>query len=55
VARTEENRNAYRVLMGKPANNRPLGRYIRRWKDNIKSEFKRKTIGRRGMDSSGSG
>jgi hypothetical protein len=33
VARMEE-RNAYRILVGKPEGKRPLGR--RRWVDNIK-------------------
>jgi hypothetical protein len=32
----EEKRNAYRVLMGKPEGNGPLGRPRRRWEDNIK-------------------
>jgi hypothetical protein len=31
-----ENRNAYRILVGKPEGRRPLGRPIRRWVDNIK-------------------
>jgi hypothetical protein len=31
----EEKRNAYRVLMGNPEGNRPLGRPIFRWEDNI--------------------
>jgi hypothetical protein len=30
VARMEEKRNAYRVLVGKPEGNRPLGRPRRR-------------------------
>jgi hypothetical protein len=30
VARMDENRNAYRILMGKPEGNRPLGRLRRR-------------------------
>ena len=36
VARTEQSRNAYRVLVGKPEGNRSLGRPRRRWEDNIK-------------------
>jgi hypothetical protein len=28
--------NVYRVLVGKPEGNRPLGRPTRRWEDNIK-------------------
>jgi hypothetical protein len=30
-----ENRNAYRLLVGKPQRRRPLGRPRRRWVDNI--------------------
>jgi hypothetical protein len=30
-----EMRNAYRILVGKPEGNRPLGRPRRRWVDNI--------------------
>jgi len=35
VARTGEERGAYRVLVGKPEGKRPLGRPRRRWVDNI--------------------
>ena len=35
----EQCRKAYRVLMGKPASKRPLGRPRRRWEDNIKMEL----------------
>jgi hypothetical protein len=35
VARMEENRNAYRLLVGRPEGKRPLGRPRRRWVDNI--------------------
>jgi hypothetical protein len=31
----EENRNAYRLLVGKPEGKRPLGSPRRRWVDNI--------------------
>jgi hypothetical protein len=31
VARMREERNVYRVLMGKPEGKRPLGRPSRRW------------------------
>jgi hypothetical protein len=34
-----EKRNAYRLLVGKPEGERPLGRPRRRWVDNIKMEF----------------
>ena len=36
VARMQQSRNAYRVLVGKPEGKRPLGRPKRRWEDNIK-------------------
>jgi hypothetical protein len=32
-------RGAYRVLVGKPEGNRPLGRPRRRWEDNIKTNI----------------
>ena len=35
VARMEQSRNAYRVLVGKPEGKRPLGRPRRKWEDNI--------------------
>jgi hypothetical protein len=31
-----ENRNVYRLLVGKPDGKRPLGRPLRRWVDNIR-------------------
>ena len=40
VARMEQSRNAYRVLVGKPEGKRPLGRPIRRWEDNIKMDLR---------------
>jgi hypothetical protein len=35
VARMEEGRGIYRVLVGRPEGKRPLGRPRRRWEDNI--------------------
>jgi hypothetical protein len=35
VARMEDKRNAYRLLVGKPEGKRPLGRPRRRWVDSI--------------------
>jgi hypothetical protein len=32
-------RNIYRILVGKPEGKRPLGRYRRRWEDNIKMDL----------------
>jgi hypothetical protein len=40
VARMGEKRNAYRILVGKPEGNRPLGRPGRKWEDNIKMDFR---------------
>jgi hypothetical protein len=40
VARMGEKRNAYRILVGKPEGNRPLGRPRRRWVDNIKIDLR---------------
>jgi hypothetical protein len=39
VARMGEKRNAYRLLVGKPKGNRPLGRTRRRWVDNIRMDL----------------
>jgi hypothetical protein len=35
-SRNGEKRNAYRILVGKPEGNEPLGRHRRRWVDIIK-------------------
>jgi hypothetical protein len=48
VARMEEKRNTYRILVRKPERRRPLGRPRRRWVDNIKMNFRE--IGWDGMD-----
>jgi hypothetical protein len=40
VARMGEERGAYRVLVGKPAGKRPLGRPRRRWVDNIRMDLR---------------
>ena len=40
VARMEQSRHAYRVLMGKPEGKRPLGRPRRRWGDNTKMDLR---------------
>jgi hypothetical protein len=39
VARMGEKRNAYRLLVGKPEEKRPLERPRRRWMDNIKMDL----------------
>jgi hypothetical protein len=48
VARMEEKRNAYRILVGKPEGKRPLGRRRRRCEDNIRMGLRE--IGWGGMD-----
>jgi hypothetical protein len=48
VARMGETRIVYRILMGKPEGNRPLGRPRRRWADNIKMDLRK--IGWDGID-----
>jgi hypothetical protein len=40
VARKGKERNAYRILVGKPEGKRPLGRPTRRWVDNIKMDLR---------------
>ena len=40
VARTSEEREVYRVLVGKPEGRRPLGRLRRRWVDNVRMDLK---------------
>ena len=39
VARMGEEREVYRVLVGKPEGKRPLGRPRRRWMDNIRMDL----------------
>jgi hypothetical protein len=39
VARIEEKRNVYGLLVGKPEGKRPLGRTRHRWIDNIKMDL----------------
>jgi hypothetical protein len=44
----EDRRCAYKVLVGRPDGKNPLGRGIRRWKNNIKIDFQE--VGWGGMD-----
>jgi hypothetical protein len=44
----EEERGAYRSLVGRPEGRRPLGRPRRRWEDNIKIDLQE--VVRDGMD-----
>ena len=46
--RMGERRGVYRVLVGKPEGERPLGRPRSRWKDNIKMDLQE--VGYGGMD-----
>jgi hypothetical protein len=39
VAQIEDNRNAYRLLVGKPEGKRPLRKPRLRWVDNIKIDL----------------
>jgi hypothetical protein len=41
----EEKRNAYRILVGKAEEMRPLGRPRRRWEDKNKMDLKRDRLG----------
>jgi hypothetical protein len=43
-----EEKNSYRILVGKPEGKRPLGRPRRRWEDNIKVDLRQIEWG--GMD-----
>jgi hypothetical protein len=45
VARKEEKRGVYRLLVGKPEGKRPLGRPRRRWEDNIKMDLEEVACG----------
>jgi hypothetical protein len=41
VTRMGENKNTYRILVGKPEGKRPLGRPRRKWVDNIKMDLRK--------------
>ena len=47
VARMGEGRDVYRVLVGKPEGNKPMGRPRHRWDDNIKMDLQE--VGCEGM------
>jgi hypothetical protein len=55
VARMGEERNVYRVLMGKPEGKRPLGRPVRRWEDGIRMDLREIGWGECRLDPVGSG
>jgi hypothetical protein len=44
VACTGENRNAYKLVVGKPEGKRPVRRITRAWEDNIKTDLKRNRV-----------
>jgi hypothetical protein len=48
VARMGDERNVYKVLVGKPEGRRPLGRPRRRWEDGARMDVKE--IGLGGVD-----
>ena len=48
MARMEEGRGVYRVLVGKPEGKRPLGKPRHRWEVNIKMDLQE--VGCGGMD-----
>jgi hypothetical protein len=49
-------RSTYRVLVEKlKGGNHTYARPRRKWKENIRMDFKGNTVGRCGLDSSGSG
>jgi hypothetical protein len=43
------------TLVGKPEDQKPLGRPRSRWEDNIRMGLRENGLGERGLDSSGSG
>jgi hypothetical protein len=45
VARMEEDRKLYKVLVGKPEGKRPLGRPRRRWEDGIRMDLRETGLG----------
>jgi hypothetical protein len=55
VSRMGEERNVYRILMGKPEGKRPLGRPRRRWEDGIRMNLRELGLGECRLDPVGSG
>jgi hypothetical protein len=45
VARMEEERKVYNVLVGKPGGKRPVGRPRRRWEDGIRMDLREISLG----------
>jgi hypothetical protein len=50
VARIEEERKVYKVLVGKPEGRRPLGRPRRRWEDGVRMDLGEIGLGGIGFD-----
>jgi hypothetical protein len=50
-----EERNVYKVLVGKPEKKRPLGRPKHRWEGGITVDLREIGWGGAGLDSTGSG
>jgi hypothetical protein len=55
VARMGEERNVYKVLVGKPEGKRPLDRPRCRWEDGIRMDLRETDLGGCGLDSNVSG
>jgi hypothetical protein len=55
VARIGEEREVYKVLVGKPEGKRPLRRQKRRWEDGIRMDLGKIGWGGGGLDWTGSG
>jgi len=55
VTRMGKRRSLYRILVRKPEGKTPLGRSMRRWEDNIKTDLQKVGCGGYGMDRAGSG
>jgi hypothetical protein len=55
VARKGEERNVYKVLLGKPEGKRPFGRPRRRWEDGIRMNLRDIIRGECTVDPVGSG
>jgi hypothetical protein len=45
VAHTGEERKVYKVLVGKPAGRRPVGRPRRRWEDGVRMDLRETGLG----------
>jgi hypothetical protein len=55
VARMGEEKKLYKVLVGKPEGQRPLGKPRHRWEDGTRMDLRETGLGGCGLDSIGSG